>query len=187
MQNIELFLTQENIDEDLHKTFVELHETCSFFHHKETIIQYSYNQIGEDFIDYQELYDLMREDFDQSFSMLITESKAFNWLELSMILEYFETLPKGYYELEDFILFVIKKHPESIKTFQKKLLHCIDQSHIDTLLGIAKANMNLSIAAKKLYTHRNTLHYRLDKVIDLTGINVRSFKGLSIFTYLFYF
>jgi DNA-binding PucR family transcriptional regulator len=45
--------------------------------------------------------------------------------------------------------------------------------------------MNLSITAKNHYMHRNTLHYRIDKIMDKTSINIKTFKGLSVFTLLF--
>jgi carbohydrate diacid regulator len=31
-------------------------------------------------------------------------------------------------------------------------------------------------AARRLYIHRNTLMYRLDKVFSLTGLDLRNFK-----------
>ena len=35
--------------------------------------------------------------------------------------------------------------------------------------------MNMSKAAKKLYIHRNTLIYRLQKIETITGLNIKSF------------
>jgi DNA-binding PucR family transcriptional regulator len=38
-------------------------------------------------------------------------------------------------------------------------------------------NLNASLTAKKLYIHRNTLQYRIDKFIDKTGIQLKDFYG----------
>lgn len=38
-------------------------------------------------------------------------------------------------------------------------------------------NLNASLTAKKLYIHRNTLQYRLDKFTEKTGIGLKDFYG----------
>jgi DNA-binding PucR family transcriptional regulator len=43
--------------------------------------------------------------------------------------------------------------------------------------------MNVSLAAKKLYLHRNTLQYRVDKFIEKTGIDIKHF-GNAVSIYL---
>jgi carbohydrate diacid regulator len=37
-------------------------------------------------------------------------------------------------------------------------------------------NLNLSEAARKLYIHRNTLIYRLEKIQRVTGLDLRTFE-----------
>lgn len=44
-----------------------------------------------------------------------------------------------------------------------------------TFLTFCDTNMNMSKAAKKLYIHRNTLIYRLQKIETITGLNIKSF------------
>jgi hypothetical protein len=46
-----------------------------------------------------------------------------------------------------------------------------------TVKTYLEANFNLTITAKNLYIHRNTLQYRLDKFVEKTGINLKSFSG----------
>jgi PucR C-terminal helix-turn-helix domain len=51
---------------------------------------------------------------------------------------------------------------------------------LETLKSIkvfAECNMNVSLAAKKLYIHRNSMQYRVDKFYDKTGIDVKQFKN----------
>ncbi|MFD2042789.1 PucR family transcriptional regulator [Ornithinibacillus salinisoli] len=50
-----------------------------------------------------------------------------------------------------------------------------DQDIIQTIEVFLESNLNISVAAKKLYMHRNSLQYRLDKFYESTGIDVRDF------------
>jgi DNA-binding PucR family transcriptional regulator len=38
-----------------------------------------------------------------------------------------------------------------------------------------KENLNVSEAAKKLYIHRNSMQYRLEKFSERTGLDIRKF------------
>ncbi|UZJ78218.1 PucR family transcriptional regulator [Fictibacillus sp. KU28468] len=51
-----------------------------------------------------------------------------------------------------------------------------DRDLIQSIKVFLECNMNLSMAAKKLYIHRNSLQYRVDKFIERTGIDVKQFK-----------
>ncbi|WP_071459054.1 PucR family transcriptional regulator [Bacillus massilinigeriensis] len=46
-----------------------------------------------------------------------------------------------------------------------------------TLLVFLQSGSNVSLAAKKLYIHRNTLQYRLEKFSDRTGISLKDFNS----------
>ncbi len=52
-----------------------------------------------------------------------------------------------------------------------------DPELLITIKTYLEANFNLSLTAKNLYIHRNTLQYRLDKFVEKTGINLKSFTG----------
>ncbi|MFD2881944.1 PucR family transcriptional regulator [Paenibacillus rhizoplanae] len=49
-----------------------------------------------------------------------------------------------------------------------------------TLETFFEMDCNVSETAKKLYIHRNTLLYRLDKIKQETGADVRSFGDAAI-------
>lgn len=56
----------------------------------------------------------------------------------------------------------------------------------DTLAALLACNMNLSQTAKKLFIHRNTLLYRLQKLKEATGLDpVRSFQHAILCKILF--
>ena len=52
-----------------------------------------------------------------------------------------------------------------------------DDELLESMKVFLENNSNTSLAAKKLYIHRNTLQYRLEKFQDLTGINVKTFSS----------
>jgi DNA-binding PucR family transcriptional regulator len=52
----------------------------------------------------------------------------------------------------------------------------LDSETLMTLEQFFAMDCNVSETAKKLYIHRNTLLYRLDKFKNATGIDVRSFN-----------
>ncbi|WP_053475084.1 PucR family transcriptional regulator [Cytobacillus solani] len=57
-----------------------------------------------------------------------------------------------------------------------------EQEMLHTLQVFFRNNLNASLTAKKLYIHRNSLQYRLDKFIEKTGIDIRSFSNATFVT-----
>ncbi|OZU87905.1 hypothetical protein CIL03_14480 [Virgibacillus indicus] len=51
----------------------------------------------------------------------------------------------------------------------------LDEELLHTIQTFMQCNLNISVTAKELYMHRNSLHYRLDKFNEKTGIDVRQF------------
>lgn len=54
--------------------------------------------------------------------------------------------------------------------------------------GFFESNLNLSEASRKLYIHRNTITYRLDKIERVTGLDIRKFSdavSFRVLTFLF--
>ena len=50
-----------------------------------------------------------------------------------------------------------------------------DEESISTVLSFFENNLNISETSKKIFMHRNTLIYRLDKINKLTGLDIRKF------------
>jgi len=48
-------------------------------------------------------------------------------------------------------------------------------------LSISLGNLNVSETARKLFVHRNTLVYRLEKIKKLTGLDLREFDDAITF------
>ena len=51
----------------------------------------------------------------------------------------------------------------------------------DTINRFFENNLNVSETARKLYVHRNTLVYRLEKVKKITGLDLREFEDAILF------
>lgn len=57
----------------------------------------------------------------------------------------------------------------------------LDAETITTIQKFFDNNLNISEASRQLYIHRNTLVYRLDKILKLTGLDLRNFDDAIIF------
>jgi len=64
-----------------------------------------------------------------------------------------------------------KGYQEIVELFQE------DPEMFSTIKVFLENNLNASMTAKKLYIHRNTLQYRIDKFIEKTGIGLKDFYG----------
>lgn len=66
-----------------------------------------------------------------------------------------------------------------IKKAVKELLDVFtdDPELFSTIKVFLENNLNASLTAKKLYIHRNTLQYRIDKFVEKTGIQLKDFYG----------
>ncbi|MBP3039637.1 helix-turn-helix domain-containing protein [Bacillaceae bacterium Marseille-Q3522] len=71
------------------------------------------------------------------------------------------------------------------RTLKTQLLDTIAEEPelLSTIMIYLENNSNVSVTAKKLYLHRNTLQYRLDKFTEKTGVPFRDFNS-TITTYL---
>ncbi|MFT4412297.1 CdaR family transcriptional regulator [Fredinandcohnia humi] len=54
-----------------------------------------------------------------------------------------------------------------------------DKVHLETLQSFINQNQSIKQTAEALHIHVNTLHYRLHKIEELTGLNPRKFADLS--------
>lgn len=73
-----------------------------------------------------------------------------------------------------------KLKQELLNRFKEKF-NQFDAEVVNTIEEFIKNGLNISDAARKLYVHRNTLIYRLDKIKKETGFDIRNFKEATIF------
>ena len=60
-------------------------------------------------------------------------------------------------------------------------IEALDEDTLDTINRFFENNLNVSETARKLYVHRNTLVYRLEKVKKITGLDLREFEDAILF------
>ena len=65
--------------------------------------------------------------------------------------------------------------------FKKTPIEALDEDTLDTINRFFENNLNVSETARKLYVHRNTLVYRLEKVKKITGLDLREFEDAILF------
>lgn len=52
----------------------------------------------------------------------------------------------------------------------------LDEELLMTMIMFLKCNLSISETARKMYLHRNTLIYRIEKIYMITGYDIRNFK-----------
>ncbi len=67
------------------------------------------------------------------------------------------------------------------EVFKKNPLETLDQDTLFTINKFFENNLNVSETSRKLFVHRNTLVYRLEKIKRLTGLDLREFDHAIVF------
>lgn len=67
------------------------------------------------------------------------------------------------------------------EVFKKNPLDSLDQETLFTINKFFENSLNVSETSRKLFVHRNTLVYRLEKIKKLTGLDLREFDHAIIF------
>ena len=69
------------------------------------------------------------------------------------------------------------------EVFKKNPIDALDQETLFTINKFFENNLNVSETARKLFVHRNTLVYRLEKIKKLTGLDLREFDDAITFKF----
>lgn len=67
------------------------------------------------------------------------------------------------------------------EVFKKNPIDALDSETLFTINKFFENNLNVSETARKLFVHRNTLVYRLEKIKKLTGLDLREFDDAITF------
>ena len=67
------------------------------------------------------------------------------------------------------------------EVFKKGSLDSLDRETLMTVQSFFENNLNVSETSRKLFVHRNTLVYRLEKIRKLTGLDLREFDHAVTF------
>ena len=67
------------------------------------------------------------------------------------------------------------------EVFKKNSIDSLDQETLFIINKFFENNLNVSETSRKLFVHRNTLVYRLEKIKKLTGLDLRQFDHAIVF------
>ncbi len=67
------------------------------------------------------------------------------------------------------------------EVFKRGSLESLDQETLLTIQCFFENNLNVSETSRKLFVHRNTLVYRLEKIKKITGLDLREFEHAITF------
>jgi len=67
------------------------------------------------------------------------------------------------------------------EVFKRGSLESLDKETLQTIQCFFENNLNVSETSRKLFVHRNTLVYRLEKIRKLTGLDLREFEHAITF------
>ena len=67
------------------------------------------------------------------------------------------------------------------EVFKKNSIDSLDHETLFTINKFFENNLNVSETSRKLFVHRNTLVYRLEKIKKLTGLDLRQFDHAIVF------
>lgn len=91
----------------------------------------------------------------------------------------------------DFVLDKIKEVPVGYYTYPEFLLELYNEGYthkieLDQELALTAntflyCDKSVNQTAEKIYLHRNTLNYRLDRIHKLTGLDLKTFKGAFVY------
>ena len=67
------------------------------------------------------------------------------------------------------------------EVFKRGSIESLDAETLFTIQRFFENNLNVSETSRKLFVHRNTLVYRLEKIKKLTGLDLREFEDAIVF------
>ena len=67
------------------------------------------------------------------------------------------------------------------EVFEMSSIEALDQETLFTINKFFENNLNVSETSRKLFVHRNTLVYRLEKIKKQTGLDLREFDNAIVF------
>ncbi|QKS70731.1 helix-turn-helix domain-containing protein [Paenalkalicoccus suaedae] len=85
----------------------------------------------------------------------------------------------AFVEQELTLFYVISEIPSATRKELATLLSPVreDTQLLESVKLYLESNLNTSLAAKKMFMHRNTMQYRVDKFIEKTSIDIKQFPN----------
>ncbi|MHC5230023.1 helix-turn-helix domain-containing protein [Enterococcus sp. LJL99] len=164
-----------------------------FFSENDGVLIEEYNKNHFSLEELQSIFLTLDADFDSSTAVFIGNFFAFDHFSTEIFYEeqmIFKNERKYQKQQTTFSLSDVALHYFTKEAVSKSLImqhwkqnDVIDQDMQNIIVSLWKNQGNISSAAKDLFMHRNTLHYRLDKFGEQTGLSLKKMDDL-LFCYL---
>lgn len=102
-----------------------------------------------------------------------TEQKIFNWLKGN---NSNNNNPSSFYRSLPWLVTAAPQFVTAEALSELVIEALEDKEVVRTIRAYFECDLNASLAAKKLFIHRNSLQYRIDKFVEKTGIDIRHFQ-----------
>ncbi|ENH95719.1 hypothetical protein J416_14722 [Gracilibacillus halophilus YIM-C55.5] len=154
---------------------------------QEGVIIHEGEKMTNQAVSYQEIIEVLTTDFYMNIQLFVgptlhdiqQASDYYHWVRNCFrqtrtvnrgVMDYVEAVP---------YLFLHSMTHEEKQLLVSAILNPVkdDDELLKTVQVFLEANSNTTLAAKKMYMHRNSLQYRVDKFIEKTGIDVKQFEG----------
>ncbi len=131
--------------------------------------------------DWRAIASMLEQDFMTAMSIVVgkPEFEVSSWERQQQIIQIAQGNHQAILHFEQVIVdsMGLMINSEAISHLLQPLRKQLTPEHRETIRAICATNLNLSKAAKHLYVHRNTLNYRIEKLLQVTGVDVRTFYG----------
>jgi len=122
---------------------------------------------------------ILSNDLGISLTVLVSyENTAISYYALKIAEAQF---PSKISSLSDIYLYCLTHNDDTINNHLKKTFENVSYEMIQTGLELINSGLNACLAAKRLYIHRNTFNYRLNKFIEETSLDIRDFDNALLF------
>lgn len=170
------------------RPFLENHVDSFFLHPKEMVlIQKGPSSLTEK--DIQTFLFTMEDDFSVQVSLyvglffqLTSDFPLLYQEERHIFLTERLHAPKKVFSLSDVALrhYTMEQVPKSLVLAQLSQICNTDKQWKELIISLWHSMGNVSLAAKELYLHRNTVQYRMDKYEEVTGLSLKEMNDLAL-------
>lgn len=174
----DVYIYQKTIIKDLEEIFEKLNNHTKIHYVNDHLMTVNVSlDFDEEFVDLGMVHASIMSDFGVDTTMVYVKDIVYKFIPESYIHFWIKSLNNDVYNVSDFLLEASKDKNFKME-IKRNLVNYLGQEMIDTIIMVAKTNMNFSVAAKKMYLHRNSLNYRIEKIHQMTDIDIKTFRGL---------
>lgn len=143
-------------------------------------------------IEYDSLIDIMATDFYRNIRIYVgkvhrSKEEFYRGLEIEQKCIQFAKKMSGktkLYTINELIpMILVREISSELKSpiWKEILKDTVEEPDLlETIILFLQNNLNVSQTAKSQYLHRNSVQYRVDKFIERTGIDVKTFDGAAL-------